>query len=173
MNKKRLTLTKQTTIPILILLLIISSCSSNKIVGTYKSNFASYGRFLKTLNLNCDSTFVMNFYGDFMNDNSYGKWTINGDTLIMTYDTINYPKSRYSGINKYLIKNNKLTSNFPITKEKYDELVELIEKEGMTDSLKIGSYSKFKRTAGKTPANFQGKMKRQYFKKVEEKDCGK
>jgi hypothetical protein len=173
LNNKRLTLTKQTAIPILILLLAISSCSSNKIVGTYKSNFASYGRFLKTLNLNCDSTFVMNFYGDFMNDNSYGKWTISGDTLIMTYDTINYTKSRYFGVDKYLIKNNKLTSNFSITKEKYDELVALIEKERMTDSLKIGSYSKFKRITDKTPANFQGKMKKQYLKKVEEKDCGK
>ena len=150
-----------------------NSCSTKNIVGKYQTNFATYGKFAKTMTINCDSTFVVNFRGDFMNDNSYGKWEISGDTLIMNYDSINYPKSRYKGQSKYLIKRNKLTSHFPISKEKYDELVALIEKEGMTDSLNIGSYSKFKRIAGKTPANFYGRMKRQYFKKVEEKDCGK
>ena len=127
--------------------------------------------FSKVLTINCDSTFVFNFRGDLMNDNSYGKWLVNGDTLILKFDTINYPKSRYSGIAKYLIKNNKLTLNFPITKEKYNEIKAIIEKEGLNDSLKIESYSRFKRSAGKTPVNFQGKMKRQYFIKVDEKNC--
>lgn len=161
------------TITLLILCTLCNSCSVNNIAGKYRTNFAAYGRFGKTLTLYCDSTFVMNFNGDFINDNSYGVWKISADTLIMNYDTINYPKNRYSGQSNYLIKHNKLSSHFPITKEKYEELVALIKKEGMTDSLKIGSYSKFKRTAGKTLANFQGKMKRQYFKKIKEIDCRK
>ena len=161
------------SIPILTLVIFLTSCYSRKVVGKYQTNFATYGRFAKTMTINCDSTFVLNFSGDFMNDNSYGKWEISGDTLIMNYDSINYPKSRYNGQSKYLIKRNKLTNHFPISKEKYNELIALIEKEGMTDSLKIGSYSKFKRTAGKTLANFQGKMKRQYFEKIKKTDCGK
>ncbi len=106
-----------------------------------------------------------------MNDNSFGKWKVRNDSLILNFDSINYPKSRYNGTSYYSIKRNKLTSYFPITKEKYNELVELIEKEGMTDSLKIGNYRKFRRTSGKTLKNFQGKLGRQYFQRIEKFEC--
>lgn len=171
-NSTKLTLTKCSFLVFTFGILFIS-CKPIKITGKYQTNFGTYGMFGKTLTISCDSTFVLNFRGDLMNDNSLGKWKINGDTLILTYDTINYPKSRYKGVDKYLVKPNKLTNYFPISKDKYKELVALIEKEGMTDSLKIGSYSKFKRTAGKTFANFQGKMKRQYFMRVETAQCGR
>jgi len=79
-----------------------------------------------------------------------------GDTLILIYDTINYPKSRYKGINKYLIKRNKLTNL--LSNLKNDQIQRIgnteLKKEGMTDSLKIGSYSKFKRNCWKNICKF-------------------
>lgn len=160
-------------ISILILGVLFVSCKTKNVIGKYRTNFGTYGMFGKTLTLNCDSTFVLNFSGDLMNDNSFGNWKIVSDTLILTFDSVNYPKSRYKGVSHCLIKRNKLTDYFPISKDKYKELKALIEKEGMTDSVKIGSYSKVKRNAGKTFVNFNGKMKRQYFIKVEKTECEK
>jgi hypothetical protein len=159
------------SIPILILYIFTSSCSTKKVAGKYQTNFAAYGMFQKILTINCDSTFVLNFNGDLMNDNSYGKWNIKNDSLILNFDSINYPKSRYSGISYYSIKRNKLTSYFPFTKEKYNELKMLIEKAGITDSLNLGSYRKFKKNHEKTSKNFYGKMGKQYFKKIEKFEC--
>lgn len=157
----------------LILGILTNSCSANEIVGVYQTNFATYGMFGQSLTINCDGSFARNFQGDLMNDNSYGNWKIKEDTLVLVYDSVHYPKGRYNGESRLLIKHNKLTEYFPIYKKKYEELIKLIEKEGLADSIKIGSYSKFKRTVGKMPANFRGKMKRQYFEKKEKIKCKK
>jgi hypothetical protein len=43
------------------------------ISGEYKTNISAYGILGKKLIINCDSTVVLNFRGDLMNDNSCGR----------------------------------------------------------------------------------------------------
>lgn len=125
--------------------------------------------FNKTLTLNCDSTVILNFAGDLINDNSYGKWITNGETLIIAFDTINHPNSRYRNNLEFNIKGRKLY-NISLKKEEYDELIKEIKESG-NDTIKIPTYRKFIRQAGRSMTNFNGDMKGQYFKLLETFEC--
>ena len=70
------------------------SYAQSNIAGEYRTNFPSYGMFGKNLKLNCDSTAILNFAGDLMNDNSNAKWTLKNGVLILQFDTLNSPKQR-------------------------------------------------------------------------------
>lgn len=152
-----------------VFLLFNLSCSHTLTPGTYRTNVSTYGMFGKKLTLNCDSTVVLNFSGDLLNDNSYGNWFANSDTLKIKFDTINYPNSRYKEDLEFIIKRKKLYYLL-YNEEKYNELIDKISESGI-DTLKIPSYRKFNRVMSKTMTNDKGNMKRQYFKLSEAYDC--
>jgi hypothetical protein len=85
---------KRLVLTILSILLAIALSGQKKIVGEYQSNFPTYGMFGETLKLNCDSTAILNFRGDMMNDNSYGRWKVENKTLVVIFDTTRSIKSR-------------------------------------------------------------------------------
>jgi len=149
----------------LTIICLLLACSNKLIPGEYHTNFPTYGMFGKTLTLDCDSSAIMNFQGDLMNDNSYGQWKTIEDTLVITFDTLNYPTSRYKNNLSLLIKGKKLL-NVPFSKEKYMEL-ELIA----SDSIDIPSLKSLNRKADKNMKYHYGKMKRQYFIRIESSDC--
>ena len=134
----------------------------------YGTNFNTYGRFAKTLTLNCDSSAVMNFQGDMMNDNSFGYWRSSNDTLFVSFDTITYPDARFTDELTFLVKGKKLERFSTLPQEQYDELVIMA-----ADSVKLPSYEKLNKQLNnsKTPTNFKGNSKRQYFKLTEQFDC--
>jgi len=144
----------------------------NKLSGVYQTNFATYGMFGRTLTLNCDSSAVINFRGDLLNDNSFGNWTTDRKILTLTFDSTLHPQQRYKGQFNYKIKRNRLyLVNF--TRNQYQELKEKIEehsKENATD-LKLPSYRNFKKKFGRTMKNHSGKTGTQYLKKIKSTDC--
>lgn len=141
------------------------SCSKTIIPGRYCTNFATYGMFGKTLKLNRDSTVIINFAGDLMNDNSYGNWKINNDTLLITFDTIKYPNSRYKKDLAYKIKGNRLY-NIAFTNEQYQDFLLKAKNEGY-DIKGMPNASRFNRIADKNMTNHKGTMRRQFFKRKE------
>ncbi len=150
---------------------MIASCSSNKALsGIYVTNFPSYGRFSKTLTLNCDSTAVMKFQGDMMNDNSFGTWSINNKELILEFDSIQYPGSRYKGDFVLLLDGRKLLIPI-ISREQFERLVDTVKASNLDGKIKIKTYERFVRKFSKAPKNFRGKMRKQYFKRTEDLDC--
>jgi len=112
--------------------------------------------FSSSIELKPDSTFVKNFKGDMMNDSSFGKWSVNKDTLILNFDTINFPRGRYTKPENYLIKNKKLLPN--------ENLIAFLKSKGFWDTLP----KKYKKMAThinqKSPKDFKGKMRNQYYK---------
>lgn len=168
---KRATMTiKLLRIMILLIGLSITLSWSRYIIpGKYQTNFATYGMFGKTLTINCDSTVIMNFAGNLMNDKSYGKWTIDNDTLLIAFDTINYSTSRYKNDLNFRVKGKRLY-NIPYTRAGYIELFEKIRQSG-NDTIDLQNYRKFNRNLDKNISNYKGTMKRHYFKRVEKFDC--
>ena len=125
--------------------------------------------FSKTLTLDCNGNATMNFQGDKQNNNSYGKWTKEKDTLIVWFDSIKNRNNKFKGEFKFIIKINKL-ENIPFSRSKYNEFVELAKASG-NDSLKIPSYRKFTEMTNQNIKDFNGRMGKQYFKKIEELEC--
>lgn len=121
--------------------------------------------FAKSLTLDCEGKAVMNFRGDLMNDNSLGRYEVKEDTLIIHFDSLK--GQRYEGDLSFIIQGNKLL-NVPFPKAEYDRLVQQLKG---NDTIKILSYKKLNKMMSLSPANFKGKMKKQYFKKVKEIDC--
>ena len=158
----------------LILLITISflniSCSKKVITGEYRTNFNSYGRYSKTLTLDCEGNAIMNFNGDiFLNNNSFGVWKKDKDTLIIFFDSVINQNNRYKGEIKFLIKRNRL-EYMPFSKSKYKELVKYAEDNNITN---IPNYKKINKASRKMLKNFTGKSKHQYFKKIENIKCAK
>ena len=147
------------------MIFLIIGCTNNLIPGVYKTNFNSYGRFSKTLTLDCDGTATLNFQGDMMNDNSYGNWRTENDTVLIAFDTVNYPNSRFRKDLIFISKKGKLY-RIQFSKKQYDELLNLA-----ADSVKIPSYRKLARRLDKTPTNFQGNSKVQFFRRNESIKC--
>jgi hypothetical protein len=156
-------------ITLLFLSLTLISCSEKIINGKYRTNFNTYGMFSKTLTLECDGNAILNFQGDMQNNNSFGNWKTEKDTLILFFDSIKNEKNKFKGELKFVIKRNKL-ENMPFPKSEYDKLVELAKKPE-NDTLKIPSYRKINKLTNQSMKNFQGKNGKQYFKKVEEIEC--
>jgi hypothetical protein len=154
--------------------LFLLSCMTRKnIVGEYATNFPTYGMFGKTLKLKCDSTAVLNFAGDLMNDNSLGKWSVKDDTLEVWLDTLSAAKQRYTGLMKFRIQHKRLYNISYLTKKQYDSLKFKIDSLSKTTNqgVKIPSYSKIKRGYNITMKNFSGKMGKQFYKKSEDYKC--
>ena len=89
----------------------LTSFSEKIIYGKYQTNFNSYGMYGKTLTLDCGGNAVMNFSGDLQNNNSFGTWKTEKDTLIIFFDSIKNPANKYKSEIKFLIKRNKLQVN--------------------------------------------------------------
>lgn len=154
---------------LVLLFLTLISCSEKIIVGKYRTNFNSYGMFSKTLTLNCNGNAIMNFQGEMQNNDSFGTWKTESDTLIIFFDSIKNQSNKFKGELKFVIKKNKL-EYMPFPKSKYNEIVEFAKKTG-NDTLKIPSYRKVNKITNKGLKNFQGKTGKQYFKKIEIIEC--
>ena len=66
----------------LIFTTLLSCASDKKVIGTYKSNRASLGFFITTIEFKADSTFKYNFSGDLIDQNLTGKFSVKQN---MTY----------------------------------------------------------------------------------------
>jgi hypothetical protein len=151
------------------MVLTLISCSKKIVPGKYRTNFNSYGMFTKTLTLECNGNAILNFQGDMQNNNSFGSWKTEKDTLIICFDSILNLQNKFKGELKFVIKRNKL-EKMPYPKPTYYELVEYA-KETANDTLKIPSYRKFNKLSNQGVKNFQGKTDKQYFKKIEFFEC--
>lgn len=132
--------------------------------------------FGQTLTLNCDGNALMNFRGDLMNDNSYGKWKVLGDILEIRFDSITDIKQRYSGVDLYKIDNGKLT-HFTISKEKYKSMINTLKNNGFADSLKLKKYRMFKnyssfvKEMNQVMIDHKGTMRKQYLNRIKLIEC--
>jgi hypothetical protein len=152
-----------------LLFITLISCSKKVVIGKYRTNFNSYGMFSKTLTLNCNGNAILNFQGDMQNNNSLGIWKTEKDTLIIFFDSLKNQTNKFKGEMKFVIKRNKL-EYMPFPKSKYYELVEYA-KRTKNDTLKIPSYRKLNKLTNQGLKNFQGKIGKQYFKKIEVINC--
>src|SRR4030095_3162725 len=130
-------------------LLITVVLGQKSLSGTYRTNFPTYGMFGQTLTLSCDSTAILNFKGDLLNDTSFGKWASNAKILTLTFDSTLHPHQRYKGQLKYKIKRGRFyLMNF--TKEQYQELKEKVEQYNKENNanLQLPSYNEFTKKYG-------------------------
>ena len=125
-------------------------------MGKYTLNFTTYGMFGSSIELKPDSTFIKKFRGDLMNDSSFGKWSANKDTLILNFDTVNYPEARYKLSENYLIKKKKLIPN--------QNLITYLKHKGIWDTLPEKLKRNAQHIATKVPKNFKGTMRNQYYR---------
>jgi hypothetical protein len=123
--------------------------------------------FSKTLTLECNGNAILNFQGDMQNNNSLGKWKTEKDTLILFFDSLKNINNKFQGELKLLIKRNKF-ENMLFPKSKYNQMAKFVKE---NDTLKIPSYKKLNRLMNRSPKNFLGKNKKQYFKKIEKIEC--
>lgn len=74
--------------------IILTSCRTTNLVGTYRSNCAEIGFFVTTVKLNNDSTFEYRFRGDLANESGIGTFTVSDRTLELNFvkDTTNDSK---------------------------------------------------------------------------------
>ncbi|MCW1148176.1 hypothetical protein [Flavobacterium lacisediminis] len=151
------------------LFLTLISCSKKVVTGKYRTNFNSYGMFSKTLTLECNGNAILNFQGDMQNNNSFGTWKTEKDTLIIFFDSIKNQNNKFRGELKFVVKRNKL-ENMPFPKSKYKEMVKYV-KRTENDTLKIPSYRKLNKMTTQGLKNFQGETGKQYFKKIEYIEC--
>lgn len=159
---------------LLFLIFPIVSYGQKNLSGVFKTNFQTYGLFQTTLTLNCDSSAVLNFRGDFVNDNSIGIWTVKNNLLTLTFDSIKYLKQRYKGQSSFKIKRNRLyLISFSI--ESYEKLKVDLEKysKEKNQKFKMPKYSKFERHSYITPKNVTGRTGKQYYKNLNKFDCDK
>ena len=156
-------------ISIFFISLTLISCSEKIVSGKYQTNFNIYGMFSRTLTLECNGNAILNFRGDLQNNNSFGNWKTDKDTLVIFFDSVKNRNNKYQGELKFLIKRNKL-ENPPFPKKKYYELVESLKKTG-NDTLKILSYRKLNKMMNQNMKNHYGKIRKQYFKKIEFIEC--
>jgi len=126
--------------------------------GLYRIKYASYGMFGTSIELKADSTFTKNFRGDMMNDYSYGRWQVSRDTLMLTFDTITYPASRYRKQEKYMIKGKKLVQA--------DELVKILKQNGFWDTLSPRDKRRLRKIQNQTMIDFKGTMRTNYYRLV-------
>ena len=146
-------------------ILIMVSCSPKLQQGLYVNNFNTYGMFSNSLELNCDSSFVKRFQGDMMDDKSYGSWCVSGDTLILQYDTINHPGSRYFVRETYTIKKGKLVES--VSQHSLEKLLAILDT--MPENFRKQMKRQLQR--GSTPKDFRGNMGRQYLKLEKKIKC--
>jgi hypothetical protein len=154
---------------ILFLTLVLNSVDGQTVLsGQYQTNFPAYGMFAETLDLNCDSTFALNFRGDLQNDNTFGSWTVNKRSVILTIDTIRTKTKRYSGPITFNIKGDRLYQK-KLTKKEYKILQQKIAEHNKVtkDTLGLPKFAAFQMT----PKNHSGKEGRQFYKKLKAFSC--
>ena len=97
-------------------------------------------------------------------------WSINNKELILEFDSIQYPGSRYKGDFVLLLDGRKLLIPI-ISREQFERLVDTVKASNLDGKIKIKTYERFVRKFSKAPKNFRGKMRKQYFKRTEDLDC--
>jgi hypothetical protein len=149
---------KKLWVLIVVLAFGCSSVVRHPYIGKYTTKYGMYGMFGTTIELKTDSTFRKNFRGDMMNDNSYGKWTVIYDTLVLSFDTVAYPNNRYKKQEQYLIKGKKLI--WPNT------LKAEFKKRSMWDTLSPEYKRLVEKYQDKTMVDFKGTMRENYYKLI-------
>lgn len=143
-----------------IILLIISislfSCSKELYKGKYQLK-KSISMYTQYITIKCNNSAVINFTGGFIDDYSYGKWSINSDTLMIEFDTINYPNSRY-----------RKTQYFKTTRKRLKPIIgpnSIL----LTDSINTIEFDRFMST------NYYNRkpFKESHSKLIEKFDCKK
>ena len=159
------------TLTFFTMLFFTTAFGQKNFCGEYVTNFPVYGMFGQTLKLNCDSTAVFNFRGDLLNDNSFGRWTIQDKILTIIFDT-SKPNARYKDTISFKIKGQRLY-RIGITKKMYDKYKVIVEQHNKEtgDSLQMPSFKKIDNQLNQTPKNFYGKTGKQYFKKSKSYSC--
>lgn len=150
------------------ILFLNSVYGQKSLSGQYQTNFPAYGMFGETLDLNCDSTFTLNFRGDLQNDKSFGKWTVNESSIILTVDTIRTKTKRYTGPLTFNIKGDRLYQE-KLTKKEYKILQQKVAEHNKEtkDTLALPKFAAFQMT----PKNHYGKEGRQFYKKLKSFSC--
>lgn len=155
----------------IITIIFCISCANKPVKRIYSSKHAFYGMFVNSLTLQCTGIAEMNFQGDLMNDKSIGKWYVNGDTLLIKYDSI---KQRYNGDVRYKIVGNKL-KNLPVSRAQYKKLIDSLKILGYGDTIKklkvLKSYRNFSKASGQVMTDHRGTIKRQYLKLTKTTIC--
>ena len=110
----------------------------------------------------------LRIHTDMFSYDSYGKWEIKNDTLLLIFDTIKYPKNIFKENLYFRIKGRRL---FYIenSENRYNDLVKNSKMNGY-DTIKVPSFHKFNRHLNKNTPNYKGKIRKQYFKFFEEID---
>lgn len=152
----------------LMIFVTLSTNGQDEICGEYQTNFPTYGMFTEILILNCDSTVILNFRGDLMNDSSYGKWSVDRGQLTIQFDTLKKSRSRYTGTMELTINRHRLIP-IKFTKANYLELKTEIDKHNLAtgDSLKIPDFDML----NNTPKNFYGNEGKQFYKRIRRFNC--
>jgi hypothetical protein len=157
---------------VLLILFGFKAFGQKNISGEYKTNVSAYGMFEKILVLNCDSTAVLNFRGDLMNDNSYGRWRINKKILTLIFDTVQSVNSRYKGLLCFAVRNKNLYE-LGMTKKLYNELKNRINQENSKkdERIVLPSFRKLNRQQNQILVNYKGAIKRQFFRITKSYKC--
>lgn len=90
------------------LLSIQTKAQVNKVYGFYVSNFPISEFFTTQIQLNTDSTFKYEWWGDMRNDLAIGSYEVNNDTILLTYipskyDTLYFWKDDTTGADTNII----------------------------------------------------------------------
>ena len=122
--------------------------SDTEMPGTYvrriqrNSDVRQFGR---TLTLNYASTVVATFQGDMMNEKKTGHWTVKGDTLKVTIDSVGRERAfgHWNKVNFFLIKNKKLINI--VTELKGEKITDKRLQDALYKNSKKYAYNKTKK----------------------------
>ena len=122
--------------------------SDTDIPGTYVRRIDRHSdvrQFGRTLTLNCDSTVIATFQGDMMNEKETGHWSVNGDTLKVTIDSVGRerPFGHWNKVNLFLIKNRKLINI--VTEFKGEKVTDKRLQEALYNDSKKYAYDRTKK----------------------------
>ena len=147
---------------IFFLFLAVHALGQQSLPGRYVSKSSIQDMFGQYLELNQDSTFVLNYSGDLIRSSFYGKWTTLDGKLLLGIDSIASAYIKYQGILEFYVKDENLYQQ-PVTKAEYKKLKKKIiyYNKQTKNKFKIPSYSTFKQIA----KSFKDNKPDQYLEK--------
>jgi hypothetical protein len=150
-------------ITLLFLICIHTLFGQKNLCGKYHTNFPAEGMFGQIMNLKTDSSFILNYRGDLLNEYYYGKWTTCKRQLLLNIDSTKSLDRRYNGIIIFDIKRGRFYEH-KMSKSEYSKSKKDVEKYVKKMGLKYEypKYSDFTMT----PTNYYGGMAAQYFERI-------
>lgn len=157
--------------PLILLLLIFffSKTNAQSIPGKYTTNFPTLGMYAETIELNCDSTFLLSFDRHVLTETYTGKWLVKADKLYLQIDTSHTVYKRYQGGVLVLIIKNEKIYHQKISKNEYKKLNATVRKLNRDSgtNFTMPSYKKMISTS----TNLHGGLAEQYYKKLAPFNC--